>query len=165
MNTIRKNKLLIWFFVLLLLANIATLSIFWIGRMKNDSVHNSQGIAFLIGQLQFDKAQQKQFEILVIEHRKSSKELLNQIRQSKEDMFSLLKNEQITESLKQSAIQKVGTKTEALDSVTLDHFQKVRAICNKEQKQKFYKILDQLSMIMGNQRPPGGPMRNHDGPP
>jgi len=165
MNTIRKNKLLIWFFVLLLLANIGTLVFFWIGRMKNNSAQDRQAIEFLIGQLKFDKAQQEQFELLVAEHRSLSGKLRKEIGQSKEEMFSLLKSDQITDSMIQAAVKKVSVKTESLDRVTLDHFQKVRSICNNEQKQKFDEILDQLTRIMGNPRPPGGPMRNHDGPP
>jgi len=165
MKTIRKNKLLIWFFVLLLLANIVTLSIFWIGRMNNNSAQDRQGIEFLIARLKFDKTQQEQFEVLVAEHRSLSRKLRKEIGQSKEEMFSLIKSDQITESMMQAAVKKVSAKTETLDRVTLDHFKKVRAICNDEQKQKFDEILDQLTRIMGNQRPPGGPMRNHDGPP
>jgi len=165
MNTIRKNKLLIWFFVLLLLANIGTLIFFWIGRMKNNSSQDRQAIEFLIGQLKFDKVQQEKFEVLVAEHRSLSGKLRKEIGQSKEEMFSLLKSERITEIMMQAAVKKVSAKTESLDLITIDHFRKVRALCNTEQKKQFDGILDQLSRIMGNQRPPGGPMRNHDGPP
>ncbi len=165
MNSGTKNKLLIWLVILLLLANAATITMFWLGRAKHPPQPKGSPKDFLITELKLDAKQQEQLEVLVKEHRQAAEELRGKTKEAKEAFFGLLKQTNVTDSTKQAAAKAVSVTTEELDLLTLDHFQKIRALCNAEQQQKFDKIIGQVTMMMGQPRPPGGSGGRPDGPP
>jgi Spy/CpxP family protein refolding chaperone len=153
MATIMKNRLFTWLLGLLLLANAVTLVIFWLDRPRPD--HGPRGGAgFLEQQLNFNEQQKLQFEELVKEHRAMAQEIRPKIRAAKDAMFDLVKQPGVSDSMKQEAAAKASEYIRQLDLATVDHFQKIRAICNPEQQKKFDQILRQLTMTIGNQRPP-----------
>ena len=86
---------------------------------------------------------------------------------SKETFFDLLKKQNVTDSTKQTAAKVVSSITEELDLLTLNHFQKVRSLCTTDQQQKFDEIIKEVTGMMGQQRPPGGPGKGNgpQGPP
>ena len=164
MNTIAKNKLLTWLVILLLVANAASIAMFWLSRDKRPAAPKGNPQEFLIKELKLDAKQQEQLDVLRKEHRKAADQLREKIKGAKESLFDLLKQANVTDSLKQSAAKKVSTYTEELDLLTLDHFQKIRTLCTAEQQKRFDEIIQQVTRMMGAPRPPpGGPP--HDGPP
>jgi len=164
MNTVAKNKLLTWLVILLLVANAASIAMFWLSRGKNPPAPKGTPQEFLVKELKLDAKQREQLDILRKEHRKAADQLREKIKEAKESFFDLLKQANVTDSLKQSAAKNVSTYTEELDLLTLDHFQKIRALCTAEQQKRFDEIIQQVTRMMGAPRPPpGGPP--HDGPP
>jgi len=162
MNSGTKNKLLTWLVVLLLVANAATIAMFWLGKPKRPA-QPPQGQAkdFLIKELKLDSNQQVKFDGLVKEHRAAVEQLREKIKGAKDNLFDLLKEQNVPDSTKKNAAAAVSVITEEIDLLTLNHFQKVRNICNSEQQKKFDEIIHQVTSMMGQQRPPMGP----DGPP
>lgn len=165
MNAKAKNKLLTWLVVLFLVANAATITMFWLGKKKQP--HQPQGAPneFLIKELKLDTKQQEQLDVLVKEHRQTAKQLREKTRKAKEAFFDLLKQQNVTDSVKQTTAKAVSESTEELDLLTLSHFQKVRALCTPEQQKKFDEIIHQVTSMMSQPRPPMGPGNDRQGRP
>ncbi len=171
MNPTTKNKLFTWLVVLLLIANAITIAGFWLGRPKHPPLPQGAAADYLIKELSLTKQQQKQFLELVSEHQQSSAQIRIKIRDAKDNFFDLLKQPGLTDSVKRAAVEMVGKSTQELDLLTLDHFQKVRALCTVEQQKKFDTIIRDVTHMMAPPHPggpgpqgppPGGP---HDGLP
>jgi Spy/CpxP family protein refolding chaperone len=161
-----KNKLLVWLVVLLLVANAATIAMFWLNKKPNQSPKpNNAPKEFLIKELKLDTKQQEQLEVLVKEHRAGAQLLRRKTKEAKESFFDLLKQANVTDSAKQTAAKTVSAITEELDLLTLNHFQKIRSLCTTEQQTKFDEIIHQVTSMMGQQRPPMGPGKDRKGPP
>lgn len=160
MNSGTKNKLLTWLVVLLLIANAATIAMFWLGKTKQPVQLKGEPRDFLIKELKLDTNQQAQLEVLVKEHRTAVEQLREKIKGAKDNLFGLLKEQNVSDSIKKNAAAAVSIITEEIDLLTLNHFQKVRSLCNPEQQKKFDEIIQQVIRMMGQQRPPmgaGGP--------
>lgn len=157
MNPVTKNKLLTWVVVLLLIANAVTITMFWVGKPKQPVQPKNQPKDFLIAELKLDTKQQEQFLVLVKEHREAVEQLRAKVKEAKNNFFDLLKQKQVTDSVKKTAAAAVSTITEQIDLLTLNHFQKVRELCNPEQQKKFDEIIHQVTSMMGQQRAPMGP--------
>lgn len=163
MNHTTKNKLLTGLVVLLLVANAATISMFWMGKAKHQPKPKGTPQEFLVKELKLDAKQQEQLEVLVKEHRQSAEILRRKTREAKETFFDLLKKQNVTDSVKQASVKEVSIIMEELDLLTLNHFQKVRSLCTAEQQQKFDDIIKEVTGMIGQKRPAGGP-RNDNGP-
>jgi len=166
MSSAAKNKLLTALVVILLIANAATLILFWMGKKTSGDPPPAGGPKeFLVKELKLDTKQQAQLETLVKEHRAVAEQLRGKTREAKEALFDLLKQPAATDSTKQAAAKNVSASTEELDLLTLAHFQKIRALCTPEQQQKFDEIIHQVTRMMAQPRPPGGPGDHPQGPP
>ena len=159
MNNPARNKLLTALVVLLVIINAGTILLLWMGRGKQGPPPPQQPKEFLVKELNFDAAQQRQFDALVSEHRQAVEQLREQIKEKKDALFSLIKEPGTADSIKQAAADAVSRLTSQVDLITVNHFQKVRAICNAEQQKKFDAILKDLTRMIAQPRPPG------DGPP
>jgi periplasmic protein CpxP/Spy len=163
MNPASKNKLLLWLIALLVVANIASITLFWLGKGKQPAQPKGTPNEFLVKELKLDTKQQEQLELLVKDHRQAAEQLRAKTREAKETFFDLLKQSTITDSIKKVTAKKVSVSTEELDLLTLEHFQKVRAICTPEQQKKFDEIIHELTRMMAQPRPPMG--NGPQGPP
>lgn len=153
------NKLTIALLITLVLANIATVTLFWVGRMNDRPGRppgNMEGRPkdFINKELKFDGDQQYQYEKLVLEHRKISGAYLDSISQAKDHFFNLLKDTTTTQQDKLTAATAISAANERLDLLTFDHFQKIRALCTPLQKGKFDEIIHQVVMMMSRPKPP-----------
>jgi periplasmic protein CpxP/Spy len=165
MNHGSKNKLLTWLVVLLLVANAITITMFWMGRPKHPPQPKGSPQEFLVNELKLDNNQQQQLESLVKEHRQMSEQIREKVRVAKDSLFDLVKNPNATDSAKQSAAASCSKLTEQLDVLTVNHFQKVRALCNADQQKKFDEIIHDITRMMGQPQPPGRPGRPPGPPP
>lgn len=161
MSTGAKNKILTWLVVLLLAANVVTIAFFWLNKKEQAVQHKGTPADFLIKELALDAKQQEQLQVLVKEHRRAAEQLRRKTRDAKEAFFELLGQQNITDSTKQAAAKMASASMVELDLLTLDHFQKVRALCRPDQQKKFDEIIQEVVRMMAQPRPPMGPM----GPP
>lgn len=157
MNTAAKNKTLTWIVVLLLIGNVTSIAIFWINRNTPALSPKGTPAAFLIKELKLDKRQQEQLEILVTQHKEQVPSIRKKVRESKEALFDLLKQYNVSDSVKKAALKSVSINTEILDSITFEHFKKIRELCTAEQKIKFDQIIHQVTSMKAQQRPGDGP--------
>lgn len=160
MSTLFRNKILSGLVILLLIANITTLIMFWMSMKHKPSRPQQQAQDFIVKELSMNAEQQKQYNTMVADHRKQSKEINNQIRSYKDSLFNLLNNETATGTEKNTFATKIASLTQQLDLLTFEHFKEVRKICNPEQQKKFDKIIKDVLRMMAAP----APGRGHGGP-
>lgn len=175
MNNSTNNRWLSVVTLLLLTANIVTLALLWTNKNKETRGDKfpppAQGTGevfeFLTNELKLSSAQQEAYRKLRDEHQAGQKELQDNIRKAKDALFSLLKQPGVTDSLIHMYSGKAVEADQQLDEFTFRHFQKLRAICNAEQQEKFDKIIQDALRRMAppkRQGPPPG-MRPGGGTP
>jgi Spy/CpxP family protein refolding chaperone len=148
MKNILNNKIVGWLIGLLILANIATLTFFWIGHLKNQRNHSPK--EFLAKSLHFSETQKNAYFELAKDHNESANKIREQIKINKEELFQLLKSEKIDDSIKKNAALKISISIQALDMLTFEHFKKVRALCTEEQKPKFDELIQKMVNSVNN---------------
>ena len=167
MNNSTNNRWLTVITLLLLTANIATLTILWVHHRGGDRGDNKlpppppgggQVFEFITNELKLDSAQQAAFRKLRDEHQAGQKDIQDSIRKVKDAFFELLKQPNIDDAAVQAAAKKASETEQQLELLTFRHFQKLRAICNPEQQKKFDTIIQDVLRHMA-------PPRNRMGPP
>ena len=153
MKNILNNKIVLWLIGLLILGNIATLTFFWIGHLKNQRDNSPK--EFLVKKLNFTDSQKNEYFKLAMEHNESAKIIREQIKLDKENLFQLLKSDNISDSMRNELVFKVSKSIQSLDILTFEHFKKVRTICTDEQKPKFDELIQKMVNSVNN--PQKGP--------
>ena len=167
MSNTTNNRWLTIITLLLLTANIVTLALLWTNK-KQDREHlnppppqqqpSGQVFQFITNELKLDSTQQETYKELRDEHRSQVRPYQDSIGKAKDSFFDLLQQENIAETTILEYSKKIGELEQQRDVFTFKHFQKLRAICNKEQQIKFDKIIqDVLRRMAGPKRPPGPP--------
>lgn len=182
MSNNTNNRWLTIVTLLLLTANIVTLALLWINRKPAREHFNppppqpqpgGQVFEFITRELNLDSAQQETYKKLREEHQSQVRPLQDSIGQAKDKFFDLLKQETVADNVVETFSKKIGDLEQQRDVFTFRHFQKVRAVCTKEQKVKFDSIIQQALHQMARPRgprPPGvgkgepGDERRNDGP-
>lgn len=155
MKKVFNNKISTWLISILIIANIATLAFFWIGHFKNQKENSPK--EFLSKKLNFSKSQKNAYFKLAKEHNESAKTIRDQIKIDKESLFQLLKSDTINDSVRNDKALKVSMSIQSLDILTFEHFRKVRALCNEEQKPKFDEVIQKMVSAV-NQFQKGPPL-------
>jgi len=158
MKNILNNKIAAWLIGLLILANIATLTFFWIGHLKNQRDNSPKN--FLAKSLHFSESQKNAYFELAKNHNENANKIREQIKIDKENLFQLLKTDQIVDSVKNNAALKVSLSIQSLDILTFDHFKKVRALCTEEQKPEFNQLIQKMvNSVINPQKGPQAPIK------
>lgn len=103
---------------------------------------------YIINKLGLDERQQEVFEELRTEHFEEMRELQHQIHKEKKSMFDLLKSASPDTAITYAHLAQIMQYEERLERITFEHFRKVRAICNDEQKQHLDAIIAQIMHMM-----------------
>ena len=148
MKMIAKNKVIAWLIALLIIANVATLVFSWVGRFKHQRDNSPR--EFLAAKLNFSESQKNAYFELAKNHNENANKIRGQIKIDKENLFQLLKTEQIVNTIKNNAALKVSLSIQSLDILTFDHFKKVRALCTEEQKPKFDELIQKMVNSVNN---------------
>jgi Spy/CpxP family protein refolding chaperone len=160
MNNTKFLKVVI---MLLLLINISAIAFMWFNRPQpKDNIGD-----FFAKELHFTDKQKEQFNVLRDEHRQQRQSLKALDKEKHDAYFDLIKNTAIDSTAIKKAITELLKIKEKEELGTFSHFQKVRAICDETQKEKFDKIIGEATRMMAP-RPPRevqGPPRGEDGPP
>ncbi len=168
MSNISKQKWMLPVLLLLLVTNVATLVYLWLPAKNPPPLQGRQGFDLLVKELQMTDAQKTAYEQLRGEHQGSVRPLREQMKNSKDDLFELLKNDTVSLVTVETAAAKPALIQQQMDIASFQHFQKLRALCTAEQKEKFDKIIQdvirQMAPMQGGRRP-DGPGNRPDGPP
>lgn len=163
MNNFTNNRWLSVITLLLLTANIVTLTLLWTNKKKDREFEKpgrqpgGQVFKFINHELNLDSVQQVTYRTLREEHQAGVRPLQDSIRKAKDSFFDLLQEENVAQTTIEEYSQRIGEFEQQRDVVTFKHFQKLRAICNKEQQAKFDKIIQDVLRRMGGPKRPSGP--------
>ena len=174
MKNFTNNPLLSILILLLITANVVTLTLLWIHN-KNDKGRREmppppqgpggQVFEFVTNELKLDSTQQLSYKKLRDEHQAAQKPLQDSIRKSKDDLFSLLSQANAADADIQTASKKTAEFEQQLDLLTFHHFQKLRAICTAGQQKRFDEIIKDVLRRMAPPRRQGPPPgREGEGP-
>ncbi len=169
-----RTKLLTIAVLGLLLINLGTLLVIFLNRSGHHPrpPHEQEGPRgegpkrIIIERLNFDEAQQKQYEEIIVEHRKKMRELNDASRDLHNELFGQLTENVIDKAKADSVISLISLNQKALDNLNFDHFQKIKGICKPGQIEQFNDLVKDLTHLFSPQGPPpGGPNGPPHGPP
>lgn len=162
MKLITNNPLISVIILLLLTANIVTLGYLWTHQKNIDRSdipqppqQRGQVFEFITKELQLDSMQQQTYKLLREEHQSGQRLIMDNLRTAKDNFFELLKQPAAADSLIKLLSGKIAEGEEQLVFFNFKHFQKLRAICNKEQQSKFDSIIQE---VLGRMTPGKRPM-------
>lgn len=143
--------------VALLVLNLGTLGyLFWSGRPgAGGPQHPPRPDKLIIERLKLDDAQIETFEGLKHEHHSGIVRLNKKSKTLYESYFALLKTETPDLPSADSIERLLGAVQQQKDSITFDHFIKLRQLCNADQKPLFDDFVDELGEILSRQPGPG----------
>ena len=166
MNTSGKNKIFTIIVVVLLIANSASMLYFWWNKRDNGPRQNGPQDAksFIIKELGLNDEQKLAYQALREEHQKKLRELHESFKDAKEQLFNLLDKENPSDSLVEQASLQTAQIQQQIEMATFDHFKKLKALCNAEQKKKFDSIIREAIRLISPPLPPA-PNGNIQNPP
>jgi Spy/CpxP family protein refolding chaperone len=146
-----RQKWLLVLVAILLLTNIATLSIYWFKKPNREAGPGRDGGnrekkmgQFMVDQLKFDATQEASYWKLRDSMIAIQKPVMDSIRSAKKRFFDLLNRAETTDSILIDRSNEIAEMQKKLDLVTFRHFQKVRAICRPDQLQKFDTVIKEI---------------------
>jgi protein CpxP len=150
-----KSKFLMIVVIFLLVLNVGTLSFMLItrGGPPHGHPHGNGPADFIIKELGFDDQQQAAFNDLKSEHRQQMTMIEDSLRKQRELLPELIVSGDRAKADSLATI--IGNGQKKIEMYTFDHFVKVRALCNEEQKKKFKEIIGEILQMMGPRK--GGP--------
>lgn len=122
---------------------------------------------FLVNELKLDDIQKEKYRALTKANRISMREVQGDIRELKNALFNGLSEASFENSAIDSIAGLIGEKEKEKDILTFRHFKEVQKLCNKQQKEKFSKIINHAIRIEGKPRggrPDGNRPNRPDGP-
>lgn len=152
----KKEKFLWILITVLIVLNAGTL--FFIISVR----HPEPGNRFdrtVIDKLQLNNDQIKQFDIMKREHHQNIIRLDEQMRSTYEKYFYLL-NDTADSSQKDSLELILSNKQKEKIQITYQHFDNLKSICTKEQREKFNELVPLLMHVITPQKNPAPSRRN-----
>ena len=142
------NRWLTLFTLLLVTANIVTLSLLWIHHKGNGPGDKNfrppprgQIFEFVNQELKLDSVQREGYRKLREEHQAGQRSIEDSIKKQKDIFFAMLQQPGIADSAIETGAKRIAEAEQKLELLTFRHFQKVRAICNAAQQKKFDEII------------------------
>lgn len=148
-----KNRILIGAVIFLMVANVALMATIWLRQAPHRPERGSPA-DYLVKELGLNAQQQAKLRGLAEQHHKQSEEIREQIKEARHNLFGLLAEPGVNDSMKKAAADEVARHLEELDLLTFDHFQQVRAICDPQQQKKFDEIIEEVLRMIANGPPP-----------
>lgn len=147
----KKETLLIVLVALLVVLNLGTLGFLLLGNSRHP--HPPRPDKLIIERLELSQEQIVAFEALKKEHRSGINALNQQSKVLYQSYFAILKQDQPNLAQADSIEQLLAQVQAQKDSVTFDHFIKLRALCQPQQKPLFDGLVDELGDILVRQPP------------
>jgi uncharacterized membrane protein len=149
-----------WLVGILALLNIVLIISIWGKPQSGRPPMPEEGPAkMIIAELRLNPEQVKEFDKLKDEHHSSVVDFQRKGRELRDGLFDLLKQDKPDTAEVKRRMAEIGENQVAIEKVTFDHFQKVRQLCDADQKKRFDAIINDVLHRMA------GPHREHDGPP
>lgn len=158
----RREKILMFIILFLVLVNSATLILMWMNRPPFPPHHGRPGgppDKIIIERLELDDAQIKEFEVIKKEHQGQMRMLNEEANEIHQKYFELLESDNVNDSIADSYEKQLANIAEKREEFTFVHFKKLKAICKPEQIKLFNDFVAELGKILAGPPPP-----KHSGP-
>lgn len=120
-------------------------------RRGPDKREQNRPDELIINKLKFNNDQIKKFEDLKKEHRNRVDSIQFNSRKLHDEYFGLLKNPVVDTAKASVLLEQISLNQKMLDRATFSHFEKLRGICDNEQKELFNRFIDEIA---GSFKPP-----------
>ncbi len=172
MNFFEKPKIMTYAIIILFLLNFGTIAFIWLHKPPHPEHEfmqhelppphdNEKPADFLIHELNLNTQQQSDFEKLRKEHQDAMKQSFDDMKKNKDELFGYLSKGQGDSVKVNQLADNIARSQKQIELATFSHFQKVRAICDENQKKKFDEIIGDALKMMAGSPPPD----EHKGPP
>ena len=158
MSYLRNHKLLLLIISVLLIANIGLLYFFVFNKpgrphRPTDKEMHDQAVKKVKNEVGLNDEQAILYDSLRTTQFKNMKPLFQDLTKSKEEFFSLIYQQGVSDSVVNSYASRIGEKQIALDISTFHYFQSIKALCNEEQKPKMDSFIKQIVKRIINNGP------------
>ena len=149
-----KTKLLTFSVIVLLILNISTLAFFvFSGNQLHGFNKRIEPKEIIIKKLGFDEQQVKEYQELIHWHRGNIDSLQEQIRNTKQKLYSELVKPKIDNKVKDSLVNKLANIQKEIEITHFKHFQDIKKLCKKEQLDRFNDLTQELAKIFSKPKP------------
>jgi len=151
MDIFKQRRFLIFLVVLLVVLNLGTITLLWLGRPAppppvlnpgNSGSEHARLEALLKKELKFDGKQIKQYFQLREKHRQQLQQLNREIRKLKKQMFDAVFSKDPQPTLSDSLLNLSLQKQAELEQLTYRHFLELKKLCDPNQQ-------NQLKLLVG----------------
>ena len=160
-----KTKLLTISVIGLLLLNLATLSFLFLNGPRGHKPpfdgpprDGQKPREIIIDKLHFDANQQKEYDKIIQWHHGEINKLDDNIRQTKNELYSQLSKSEVNVKTKDSLIAVINSFQKQIEQTHFRHFEDIKKICHQNQLEDFNDLTEELSKIFAPK--PHGP--RHD---
>ena len=149
-----RTKLLTIAVIGLLLLNFGILGVMFFGKPSHPPMHPEHGgqkgegpKQIIIERLHFDVMQQKDYELLVVEHRNKTDELHEASKKLHDGLFSLLKGDTINQRQSDSLVMEIANNQKAIEDLNFNHFSAIKKLCEGKQVGYYNELVDELGRL------------------
>jgi len=167
MSYIKNNRVLLLITSVLLIANIGLLYYFVFNKpahppRPSDKEMHDMAIEKVKDEVGLNDEQAVAYDSLRSQQFRNMKPLFKELTKSKEDFFSLIYQQGVSDSVLNSYASKIGEKQMELDISTFHYFQSIKELCKEEQKPKMDSFIKQIvkRIISTNGRRPSDKKEN-----
>jgi hypothetical protein len=162
MSYLRDHKLLLLIITVLLISNIGLLYFFVFNKPSHpvkpsEIERHVRAVKQVKNEVGLNDEQAIQYDSLRTKQFRNMKPLFEDLTKTKEDFFSLIYQQGISDSVVNSYATRIGEKQMALDLSTFHYFQSIKGLCTEEQKPKMDSFIKQIVKRIinnGSHRPP-----------
>jgi periplasmic protein CpxP/Spy len=151
-----KTTLLSVVAVLLLLANLAMVTLMFVGRkdapLHQRPPHHAGPRDIIIERLQFDEAQVIAYDLLIEDHRAAIRDLDRQIMDARNAIYAGLTKESGTDS--DALLGQIARIQQQVEKTHVLHFADIHDLCSEEQKPLFEDMARDLAAYFSPKHPP-----------
>jgi len=167
MDYLRKNKMIGWLVLLLVLLNAATLTKLWLDKGRQGPRGNrGRSEDLLTKELSLNESQIKQIENLRKNHFRKMENIRSEQHKTRKSLHELWQKNDVQTEVN-VLTSKIGDLQESMEFETYNHFSSIRKLLTDEQKLKFDTIIHDV-MRKGDRNmegPPIGPEGQRGPPP
>ena len=108
----------------------------------------------IIKKLHFNNDQIDKYQLLINAHRAQIRATEDKIKNLKNKLYALLKSDAINENVKNELIDSLIVCQKHIELTHFNHFQDIKALCNKAQLSQFNALTEELSKLFPRRQKP-----------
>jgi len=166
MDIFKQNRFLAWTIAVLVVLNLTTLTVLWLGRAPQpvrqarpaaQEREPAQEIRVLRDELGFDEAQIEEYRRLTRAHREEVRRLNQDIRRIKQQMFDGVLEDIPQPELSGALLAQAQQKQAEIERLTFQYLVDLKALCRADQQRQLKRLVDEIFRGAPDDRGPDRP--------